>query len=193
MTRYLIVKTDAQLMPEFLAENLIDWVPIVSEAKDFGSKIEAERHITEGNFNHLSKHYSLSVFVDNLTVLKLKNKPRATKKQGELFRELPVDYKEITAHQMEMINTNETASNRPDHYNDTPYPTAPVQLDPGFNTFKALIAKGVDEREAWESSVWTVFAMKHLIRCGKKDDPSVELAKARNYLNRALEGEWLDD
>ncbi|NQY78983.1 MAG: hypothetical protein HRT47_01600 [Candidatus Caenarcaniphilales bacterium] len=88
---------------------------------------------------------------------------------------------------------NETDRNRPDHYNTQAYPTVPVQLDPGFRVFKALVAKGVDEREAWESSVWVSYSMKHLIRCGLKDDVEIELKKARNYLNRAIEGEWMKD
>lgn len=36
-----------------------------------------------------------------------------------------------------------------------------------------------------------VFAMKYLLRAGRKDSVDIDLQKAENYIHRARKGEWL--
>lgn len=93
----------------------------------------------------------------------------------------------------ETVNTKAEAPEpdtyKPDHYYKNSFKVSDVQEEIGYNVFKAL---GSDE-QAYKSSVWVTYALKHLCRAGNKDDVKLELKKAINYLTKALEGEFINE
>lgn len=83
----------------------------------------------------------------------------------------------------------ETTKNKPSHYHQQPYDSAKVQE----TIFNQVVMTDALDPGTVTTAMWVSFAAKHLLRVGLKDDVKTELIKARNYLNRAITGEWLDD
>lgn len=77
----------------------------------------------------------------------------------------------------------EPTNNRPDYYRE-----GPCSCD-DFQEF--LFMKVVEDDP--KAALWLAFSAKHMYRIGGKDHWRTEAIKARNYLNKAIEGEWLED
>lgn len=82
---------------------------------------------------------------------------------------------------------------RPSRYHNGIYEVATVQEEVAFNVMEWLVAKGRDAKAALKTAMWVTYALKHLLRCGTKDDVFLELKKAENYIHKARTGEWLKD
>ena len=83
------------------------------------------------------------------------------------------------------IEKPEVPNFRPDHYTSLPFKLDEVQETIAENCFKAT--------NDFKKALWVSFALKHLGRLGLKDDVTLELKKAENYLHKARTGEWLSD
>ncbi len=88
----------------------------------------------------------------------------------------------------------EVMENCPSHYAKRDYDVTQIQEDIYWQTLHSLAteSRGLTQSDAL-FSLWSSYATKHILRMGFKDDPRIEAHKARNYLNRALEGEWLGE
>lgn len=75
---------------------------------------------------------------------------------------------------------------KPSHYHSQPFNSSIVQETIFLNMLKD------EKRETHKRAMWTSYAVKHLLRCGLKDDIDIELKKAENYLHKARTGEWLE-
>lgn len=94
---------------------------------------------------------------------------------------------------MDDLEKPEVIDFKPSHYTSLPFSVDSVQIETAYNNFKYLKNKCIDEKEAFEKSVWLTYALKHLCRIGLKDDALLEMKKAENYLHKARTGEWLKD
>lgn len=87
------------------------------------------------------------------------------------------------------MSKQETLETKPSHYHDAPFDSALVQE----TIFKNILNSGTELEKSAIKAHWVSFAVKHLLRAGKKDDVDCELMKAENYLHKARTQEWIDD
>jgi hypothetical protein len=82
---------------------------------------------------------------------------------------------------------NEPDTFKPNHYHSQPFNSSLVQetifLNMATDPSPVVMLR----------AMWTSYAVKHLLRCGLKDDINTELKKAENYLHKARTREWLKD
>lgn len=89
------------------------------------------------------------------------------------------------------MEEKETMETQPSRYHNAPCDVMVTQgyvCDNVFNWFN----KSHPDLPKLMARVWAVgAALKHLLRCGLKDDVFCELLKAENYIHYARLGEWM--
>lgn len=78
---------------------------------------------------------------------------------------------------------------RPSHYHDAPFNAAEVQEYVALNIMHKESV--LPTHPGIKKGMWVSYAVKHLLRAGKKDPVDMELTKAINYLYKAMTGNWL--
>ena len=92
--------------------------------------------------------------------------------------------KEVLEDLHEIEELYETSKTKPMHY-DGGVDVAALQEYVMQNVLNASLDP--------KAALWAGTAVKHLLRCGLKDDYRLDLKKAEDYLHRARKGEFLKD
>lgn len=107
--------------------------------------------------------------------------------EGQVCDECIRNFSPKSVNTVPVGSSNEPDTFKPSYYHDQPFDSAKVQE----TVFLNIVGDG--SKEALLCAMWTSFAVKHLLRCGRKDGVYTELKKAENYIHRARTGEWLKD